>query len=101
MTLAAALRWKNIVGAINILPIPAPFAANTGLDPLASYFMPMMRNIVPAGRLNAFKSYLAGEGVRRLGSGQARGQQPLKGRGFWMNDALGVFMPPGCLLVCS
>jgi hypothetical protein len=56
-----------MVDAINILPIPAPFAASTGLDPLASYFMPMMRSIVPAGKLKAFKSYLAGEWARRRG----------------------------------
>ncbi|KAG1667039.1 hypothetical protein FOA52_000400, partial [Chlamydomonas sp. UWO 241] len=60
--LASALRWQNIVGAINVVPIPQePFGTNIGLEPRSPYYMLMARNIVPTGGKDAFKAYLAAD----------------------------------------
>ncbi len=61
---AAALASSGLQrasGAINVLPVAPPFDGQVGLGGTHAYFMLLARNILGAGQMDAFKSYLASE----------------------------------------
>eukprot|EP00210_Caulerpa_lentillifera_P006709 g6411.t1 len=51
------LEQHDLTDFVNTIVISEPFAESIGLDPYDNYYALIVRNIVPEGQLEAFKSY--------------------------------------------